>query len=147
MGEDMLLKEKELDVIRKDLEDRLKGLTDRIEGEPIITVLSIPEVCQKGDDGEKGFNTRTRDEKIRRRNGNEAEIKRLKAAIGRLDNGTFGLCLGCEDEISPERIRVRPTAEYCISCQTTLETLNKGNNRSGAPTTGWPTKYAFDVPI
>jgi len=44
-------------------------------------------------------------------------VRRLRAAIDRLDHGSYGKCAGCEEEISPKRLKALPWAELCIDCQ------------------------------
>ncbi|HUA83331.1 MAG TPA: TraR/DksA C4-type zinc finger protein [Bryobacteraceae bacterium] len=46
-----------------------------------------------------------------------AIARRLRAAIDRVDNGTYGICLECEAEIAPNRLEAIPWAELCIRCQ------------------------------
>src|SRR5215510_13305237 len=43
--------------------------------------------------------------------------RRLRAAIDRVDDGTYGICLECEEEIAPKRLKAIPWAQLCISCQ------------------------------
>ena len=44
-------------------------------------------------------------------------VRRLRSAIERIDDGSYGLCLECEEEIAPKRLKAIPWAELCISCQ------------------------------
>jgi DnaK suppressor protein len=44
-------------------------------------------------------------------------VRRLRSAIDRIDDGSYGICLECEEEIAPKRLRAIPCAELCISCQ------------------------------
>ena len=46
-----------------------------------------------------------------------ALARQLLSAIGRVDDGSYGLCLECEDEIAPKRLKALPWAELCIHCQ------------------------------
>ena len=48
-------------------------------------------------------------------------IKKIDQAIDRLEDGTFGLCERCGQEISLERLTARPVTTYCINCKTKLE--------------------------
>jgi DnaK suppressor protein len=41
----------------------------------------------------------------------------IRLAIERLDGGSYGLCLRCEDRIAPKRLNALPWAELCIRCQ------------------------------
>ena len=46
-----------------------------------------------------------------------AELRDIEAAHQRIAEGTFGICLDCEEAISIERLRVWPTAKRCSACQ------------------------------
>ncbi len=44
-------------------------------------------------------------------------MKKIDAALERIDNGTFGECLDCGADIGPDRLFARPTATMCICCK------------------------------
>lgn len=44
------------------------------------------------------------------------ELKAIDAALRRLDDGTYGMCVNCGDAISEERLRAVPTAALCRGC-------------------------------
>lgn len=44
-------------------------------------------------------------------------LRKVRAALDRIENGTFGICIHCEQEISPKRLAALPWAPYCITCQ------------------------------
>ena len=46
----------------------------------------------------------------------QEEIRRITAALDRIENGTFGICAACGEEISPERLAVVPFAARCRNC-------------------------------
>jgi DnaK suppressor protein len=46
-----------------------------------------------------------------------AQRQQLQRALVRLDDGTFGICDRCGDEIAERRLLAEPRASYCISCQ------------------------------
>jgi DnaK suppressor protein len=48
----------------------------------------------------------------------EQEIGRIKATLRRTDDGEFGFCLACGEEIAPKRLAIDPTAPTCIRCAT-----------------------------
>ena len=48
-----------------------------------------------------------------------AQLRLIEEAIDRLDSGDFGVCLACEEEIPPKRLRAVCWARYCIKCQDT----------------------------
>jgi RNA polymerase-binding transcription factor DksA len=45
-----------------------------------------------------------------------AEIRRIEAAISRIEAGTYGECVSCGKAIKPQRLEVLPTAAKCITC-------------------------------
>jgi RNA polymerase-binding transcription factor DksA len=44
------------------------------------------------------------------------EAEQIKAAIERIDAGSYGECVNCGNKINPERLRVRRYATKCIDC-------------------------------
>jgi len=50
----------------------------------------------------------------------ERSSKRLgevRAALLRIEAGTYGICLGCEASIHPKRLTAVPWTSFCIVCQ------------------------------
>jgi DnaK suppressor protein len=48
---------------------------------------------------------------------NSTRLREVRAAVSRIDAGTFGICAGCEEEIHPKRLAAVPWAAFCIVCQ------------------------------
>ncbi len=46
-----------------------------------------------------------------------AELKKIDAALERLEKGTYGFCLNCQKEIPLERLKAYPQAEKCLDCK------------------------------
>ena len=44
-------------------------------------------------------------------------LRNVRSALRRIEDGSFGICLHCEEEISPKRLAAVPWAPYCIQCQ------------------------------
>ena len=44
------------------------------------------------------------------------QLRRITAALARMDEGEFGYCLECGDEIAARRIELDPAAPLCIGC-------------------------------
>ena len=44
------------------------------------------------------------------------QLRATQAALVRLDNDEYGLCLECDEEIDPKRLDVNPAAALCIRC-------------------------------
>jgi RNA polymerase-binding transcription factor DksA len=46
----------------------------------------------------------------------QAEIARIRAALQRIREGTYGICARCGEEISPERLDTLPDTPLCRTC-------------------------------
>lgn len=44
------------------------------------------------------------------------ELQRIEAALKRLDEGEYGDCLSCGEEIAEKRLRLDPAATQCVDC-------------------------------
>jgi len=45
-----------------------------------------------------------------------ADIQKISAALKRLDDGDYGYCVSCDEEIAEKRLEVDPAAAFCIKC-------------------------------
>ena len=46
----------------------------------------------------------------------KAELEEIKAALGRMEHGTYGVCGKCGEEIPAGRLQAIPFARYCTGC-------------------------------
>ena len=44
-------------------------------------------------------------------------LRNVKIALARVADGSYGVCLHCEEDIKPKRLEAVPWAKYCIRCQ------------------------------
>jgi DnaK suppressor protein len=44
-------------------------------------------------------------------------LRSVRQALSRIEEGTYGLCLNCEEEISAKRLKALPWTSLCIQCQ------------------------------
>ena len=51
----------------------------------------------------------------------ELELIEIEVALGKIKDKKFGICEMCEEEISIQRIKVKPHAKYCIDCREIVE--------------------------
>ena len=58
-------------------------------------------------------------------------ILKIKDALARIEDGTFGICEECGDEISEERLKARPVTTLCIVCKTKAEEEEKKKIAAG----------------
>jgi DnaK suppressor protein len=52
--------------------------------------------------------------------------RRVKGALQRMEDSAYGICLSCEDPISPKRLQAVPWAELCLGCQTRADQRTAG---------------------
>ena len=57
------------------------------------------------------------------RNRESQLINEIKLALRLIENGTFGICETCEEEISVERLKASPFTTQCIICKSKSESL------------------------
>lgn len=48
-------------------------------------------------------------------------IVSIRKTLTRIKLGKYGICAGCGKMIDTDRLAIKPTAEYCISCETKTE--------------------------
>jgi DnaK suppressor protein len=59
------------------------------------------------------------------------ELQLAQAALRRIQNGTFGICQECEEDIHPKRLVARPWAPLCIHCQEAADRCSKDPEYGG----------------
>lgn len=45
-----------------------------------------------------------------------AELQRIEAAFARIDDGEYGFCERCGDEIPDKRLTIDPSVTVCVRC-------------------------------
>jgi DnaK suppressor protein len=58
---------------------------------------------------------------IQRRNEEQGLLRMIEAALRRIQDGTFGKCLTCGNEIDMKRLQAVQWTRYCIQCQEDME--------------------------
>jgi DnaK suppressor protein len=53
-------------------------------------------------------------------------LRNIQAALRRIEDGTFGTCINCEDTIGRNRLVAVPWTPFCIRCQ---EAVDRGDTR------------------
>ncbi len=54
-------------------------------------------------------------------NRQRERLQSIVESLERIEEGTFGLCVGCDEPIGEKRLKAMPSARFCISCQEELE--------------------------
>jgi DnaK suppressor protein len=107
-----------LDIYRKLLEERLsvleRGFGSRL-GELVDqrdTLADTTDIASEESD---------RDMTLRMHDHERRVVDQIRAALRRLEEGEYGMCEACGDEIGERRLLARPMATHCIDCMTELE--------------------------
>jgi RNA polymerase-binding protein DksA len=116
----MPLDKKQITLLEQELDRRYAELLDDIREELSQSGDSeYIELLGRGgtDAGEEavrdllwGLNSTLYDRHIR-------QIREIELARQRMREGLYGVCVDCDEDISFERLRARPTATRCIYCQ------------------------------
>jgi len=51
----------------------------------------------------------------------QQELLEVEEALKKINNGKYGICEMCEEEINPARLEIKPFAKYCIDCREIVE--------------------------
>jgi RNA polymerase-binding transcription factor DksA len=96
---------------RIQLEDQLALLTARLRD------LDAELDSHQSKDWEERAVEREDDEVLERLGqSGQAEIAQIRAALARMDEDCYGICVSCGDPISEERLDLLPATPFCRSC-------------------------------
>ena len=74
---------------------------------------------------DRALNESNRTIELRKRDRERKLIKKIQEAIKRTEDGTYGICEVCDEEITADRLEVRPETTLCISCKEEQEQVEK----------------------
>ena len=93
------------------LEARQAELSQVIRNRDAITIEKSPDALDEVQ------NAAERELAIRNLDRESKLLSQVRAALARIEDGSYGICIHCEEEISPKRLNAVPHTPYCISCQ------------------------------
>jgi len=97
--------------IAKELKTRLSELTRRLA--EIDSELRKP---LSADSEERATDLENQEALEGIKNSEIQEVQQLQAALRRIAEGTYGVCVQCGADIDPKRLEALPIATRCISC-------------------------------
>lgn len=77
------------------------------------------------DEGDLSRIDISEDLNIRKLAAHKEKLNKIDEALRKLQEGTYGICEDCGDEISEERLKVIPFAIYCLECKEKREQLEE----------------------
>jgi RNA polymerase-binding transcription factor DksA len=108
--------------------EKLLALRDRLAGD----VSSLADEASKSEDEASSnlshvpihmadLGTYEREFTLGLLENEEQTLEDIAAALGRIEQGTFGHCEGCRKEIPKDRLHALPYARYCVECARRLQ--------------------------
>jgi RNA polymerase-binding transcription factor len=112
----------DIDHFRSILEQQLEELLQQAKG----TVTDISHQASiHADPVDRAAYDEERNRLLRFRDRESALINKIGLALERIEDGTYGVCEECGDEISIKRLSVRPVTTKCITCKTREEKFER----------------------
>ncbi len=116
------MEQEKLEEFRKLLQLQLEELqreAGRTVSEMTDEKTNFPDPTDRASlESDRNFELRIRDRERKL-------IMKIREAIARIDDGEFGICESCQEDISDARLRARPVTTLCIECKTEQERQEK----------------------
>ena len=113
------MEEEELQEIRKKLlkmrEELLAEAEKSYEASQSLGKDGVPDI------GDMSSNSYNQEVLMNLSEAQRGRVRDIDAALERMDNGVYGLCARCEEEIPTRRMEVRPFSRYCVDCKSEVE--------------------------
>lgn len=116
------MKKKDIEYFRNLLNDRLEELLSH--GDDTVSGMTVPKENFPDPTDRASLET-DRNFMLRIRDREHKLIKKVKKALQRIENGSFGICDSCGEPIAIKRLKARPVTTQCIECKTKEEAKEK----------------------
>ena len=116
------MKKKDIEYFREFLTNRLEELLSQADN--TVSGMTTPKE-NFPDPTDRASLEADRNFMLRIRDREHKLIKKIKKALERIDNDTFGICESCGEDISIKRLKARPVTSQCIDCKSKEEALEK----------------------
>ncbi|MGD8835385.1 MAG: TraR/DksA C4-type zinc finger protein [Desulfobacteraceae bacterium] len=108
--------------LRQLLEDQMTELVNKAK--ETVYVLS-KEGDSSADPLDRATMDSGRESSLRFRERESRLIRKIVVTLRKMDEGVYGICESCGDDIPFSRLKARPVTSYCIQCKTKMETYEK----------------------
>ena len=113
------MKKKELDKFRKLLLAERDGIVQHLME---LEGASETQLSQGGGDSVDLASVEITQAAIQKLGNREKKLlSKIDYALKKIDDGDYGVCEKCGEDISHGRLEARPVTQYCIDCKTELE--------------------------
>ena len=69
------------------------------------------------DEGDRANFSQSKEMAFRQKAQERGLLMMVEAAISRIEDGSFGTCINCGNDITINRLNAVPWSRYCITCQ------------------------------
>jgi DnaK suppressor protein len=90
------------------------------------------------DIGDRSVLSMSKESLFERTSQQRIVLRMVEEALGRISDGSFGVCGSCGDDISARRLEALPWTQYCLRCQEVLEDEERCSSSAQSPL---PTAY------
>jgi DnaK suppressor protein len=73
------------------------------------------------DLADKAANAYTKEFLFHQSDDNRRVLQLVNEALERIEQGSYGVCVSCQEEVQNRRLEAVPWASYCVDCQSKLE--------------------------
>lgn len=112
----------ELNKYKQILEAKLAELSQAVRDREGIVIEKSPDALDEVQHAAE------RELAIRNLDRESHLLRNVRAALRRIREGTYGVCVHCEEDINPKRLHAVPWAPYCISCQELADRSREDNS-------------------
>lgn len=109
------MNQKDLKRYKKLLEDSKTALLD--SAKKTLSEESSFDTDDLPDEIDQASSEYTQSMVFRLRDREKFLLQKIEKALARIEDGTFGTCERCEEDISPKRLEARPVTTLCIRCK------------------------------
>jgi DnaK suppressor protein len=88
------------------------------------TAASVESTAQ-GDEGDLAVSELNLSLSLRLRERQTQLLQKIDRALGKFEEGSFGLCEQCEEPLQMARLKARPVATLCIACKEEQESKER----------------------
>jgi DnaK suppressor protein len=113
-----MMRQEDIDYFRVLLKDMLDDILKAGE-ETLEDMTDSPE--NYADPADRATAESDRSFTLRLRDRERKLIRKIQEALQRIDDGTYGICEDCEEEIGVPRLKARPVTTLCIKCKSKRE--------------------------
>ncbi len=118
-----MLSEKKKTYFTNLLNKQLNTLLKKEKDAPVTSVAGV--IVQSPDFTDQATFESDMDLNIHMKERENKLIFKIKEALERIENGTYGICDICGEAISETRLKARPVTTVCISCKQNQENQEK----------------------